>query len=133
MRLVNDDVLGTIAVWQEAQGECFEGKVAVAEVIRRRTRRKYMSDGTIAGTIFRALQFSGFNSSSPIRARSFMLDGDDPVVRECAEAWRRSIDTNYSGGAVHYYAPRYCNPVWARGAEVVAEIGQHRFVIPEEG
>lgn len=133
MRLVSDEVLGTICVWQEAQGEPFEGKCAVAEVIRRRTRRKYQSDGTVSGTIFRALQFSGMNATSSIRARSFLLDGDDPIVRECAEAWRRSAETNYSGGAMHYYAPKYCNPSWARGAELVAEIGNHRFVVPKEG
>lgn len=134
MRLIPDSVLGIVCLFQEAEGECYEGKVAVAEVILRRTRRKYMSDGTITGTVLRRLQFSGMNHDAPNRVRSFKIDTDDDTVKECLKAWAQAeAGSNLSGGAMHYYNPSLCDPSWAKGAEVVVEVGNHRFVIPREG
>ena len=45
--------------------------------------------------------------------------------------WREALagsDTVH--GAMYYFNPRICNPSWSIGAKVVANIGQHRFVIP---
>ena len=129
MLLISDDSLGIVTVFQEAEGEPYEGKVAVAEVILRRTARKYMSDGTVAGTIFRKYQFSGMNSDSPNRIRSFQIDENDPVVNECIRAWTEAKGgSNYSAGAMHYYNPKAVSPVWATNAPVLARIGNHVFV-----
>lgn len=133
MRLVSDDLLGIVTLFQEAEGESYPGKVAVAEVILRRTARRYMSDGTVAGTVLRPFQFSGWNTGSTNRIRSLKLNDDDPAVRECIRAWNHAkAGSNTTGNAVHYFNPELCFPDWARGAEVVAEIGNHRFVIPKE-
>ena len=61
MKLFDDDALAIATIWQEAEGEPYDAKVAVGEVIRERMRRKYNSDGTIAGTVGRRFQFSAFN------------------------------------------------------------------------
>lgn len=129
MRLIPDDSLGIVAVFQEAEGEPYEGKVAVAEVILRRTARKYMSDGTVAGTVLKKYQFSGMNSDSANRIRSFQLETSVPVVNDCVRAWMEAQrGSNYAPGCLHYYNPSLCSPSWAKDATVVAEIGRHRFV-----
>ena len=130
MLLIDDYLLGIVTVYQEAEGEPYLGKVAVAEVIQRRAKRKFMSDGTIAGTVLRRLQFSGMNSDAANRIRSFQIDTKDPLVNDCVRAWYEAErGSNYAPGAVHYYNPSICNPTWAQGAKVVAEVGNHRFVI----
>lgn len=129
MRIIPDSTLGIICLFQEAEGECYEGKVAVAEVILRRTRLKYMSDGTITGTVLRRLQFSGMNHDAPNRIRSFKIDTDDEAVKECLKAWAEAeAGSNLSGSALHYYNPRVVSPSWAKDAEIVAVVGNHRFV-----
>lgn len=134
MRLIPDYALGIITVFQEAEGEPYEGKRAVAEVIQRRTKRKFMSDGTVAGTVLKKYQFSGFNSDSGNRIRSFQIDSSDKVVDDCVRAW---VDAERGPeivpGCMHYYNPSLCDPMWAHGAKLVAEIGHHRFIIPKGG
>jgi spore germination cell wall hydrolase CwlJ-like protein len=138
MRLIADYLWGIITVWHEAQGEPYEGKVAVAEVIWRRTKRKYLSDGTVAGTCLWPVQFSGWNAhdASPKyreRIEGAKLDSADPVVNDCVRAWEEARNSNLVPGVMHYYNDSLCDPEWARGAKVVAEIGNHRFIIPKEG
>lgn len=136
MRLISDDVLGIATVLQEAEGESFDGKVAVAEVILRRTKERYASDGTVAGTVLAPLQFSGWNSVSPNRVRTVKMDMTDPVVVECAKAWAaaKSGKTNVSCGALLYYNPKAIKsrPDWAAPdkARQVAQVDQHIFFVP---
>jgi len=123
MRLISDDALGVVCVFQEAEGEPHIGKVAVAEVIRRRTKH-----GTIAGTVLKKYQFSGMNSDSANRIRSFEIDDDNPLVKDCIKAWEESKTSNIVPDCTHYYNPSLCDPYWSHGATIVAEIGRHRFV-----
>ena len=129
MRLIPDHILGIITVLQEAEGEPYEGKVAVAEVILRRTKRKYFSDGTVTGTCLRRLQFSGWNSDAANRIRTVKADTDDQMVHDCIRAWADAeAGSNLSKDAMHYFNPQLCSPVWAESAKVVARIGNHTFV-----
>ena len=57
---MDDQTLFALCVWDEASGEPYEGKVAVARVIHNRMAAKYQSDGTVAGTVLKKFQFSGF-------------------------------------------------------------------------
>lgn len=133
MRLVNDYLIGVVTVFQEAEAEPYEGKVAVAEVILRRTKRKFMSDGTVIGTCLRKYQFSGHNTDSRNRIRSFQIDTKDPNVNDCVRAWAEADrGSNLVPDCMHYFNPSLCAPAWAKGATVLAEIGRHRFVIPKE-
>jgi len=129
MRLIQDYLLGIVTVFQEAEGEPYKGKVAVAEVILRRMKKKYMSDGTVAGTVLRKYQFSGFNTDSANRIRSFKIDTSVPVVDECVRAWvEADKGSNLVPGCLHYYNANIVSPPWAEGAEVVAVIGNHTFL-----
>jgi len=108
VRLISDDALAAVTIYQEAAGESFEGKVAVAEVIRNRMAFRYQSDGTVAGTVLHPFAFSGWNSTSnqniaALRIRSVQVDS--AASNDCAVAWQTSIDSQTVKGAVLYYNP----------------------------
>lgn len=134
-RILSDDALAIMTIAQEALGESYEGKVAVAEVIRNRMDAKYSSDGTVAGTVLRAWQFSGWNTDAVGRVRMAKLDDTDPKVADCARAWHAAkAGSQTVHGAVLYYAPAVVTtPKWARAehATQVAEVGGHVFFVPK--
>lgn len=57
--MTDDDLLAT-CIADEAAGELYAGKVAVGCVVLNRLTKKYASDGTMAGTVLKKFQFSGF-------------------------------------------------------------------------
>ena len=131
MRLVSDLALAVITIFQEARGESFQGKIAVAEVIRNRMRMKYSSDGTVVGTVLRPYQFSGWNTQDPNRIPAMRIDDTDPVVQECVQAWHQSENSSFVGQAVLYLNKSIVHPLpnWARDDKEVARIGAHTFYI----
>ena len=126
MDLIPNWCLGVATIKQEAEGEPYEGKVAVGEVIRRRTKLKYASQGTIASTVLAPLQFSGWNTGSPVRVKSCEAQIEDPIVQECRRAWVESETSNLVPGAVLYHA-NYIKPSWAKSVKFVKQIGRHLF------
>jgi N-acetylmuramoyl-L-alanine amidase len=131
VKLIPDYLWGVLTVWQEARGEPFAGKVAVAEVILRRTQKKFFSSGdSIASTCLWPLQFSGWNAKDPNRIKAAVLDTTDPDVQDCVKAWCEAADrgSNLVPDALHYYNANIVNPPWAKDAEVVAVIGNHTFL-----
>jgi len=87
-RLITDDALAVITIYQEARGEDDATMLAVAEVIRNRATEKYMSDGTIAGTVLTPYQFSGWNTKDPNRVLSVKVDdATDSIIKRCQTAW----------------------------------------------
>ena len=134
-RLVSEEALAVITIWQEARNEPLEGMVAVGEVIRNRMTQKYSSDGTVSGTVLRPLQFSGWNAKDPSRIKSLQIDDDNATVKKCLAAWLQSEHTNHANGAVLYYAPAVVEqPFWAKPdvAQEVARIGGHVFYVPKD-
>ena len=140
MRLITEEALAVITIMQEAAGEPYEGKVAVAEVIRNRMNKKYASDGTVSDTVLRPKQFSGWNTHDPGRIRNIRADSESQVVKDCIRAWNEAREgSNRTHGAVLYYAPATLkklgipDPDWAApdSADEVAVIGQHHFFIPK--
>lgn len=139
MRLVDDSCWAVMTIWQEAQGETFAGKVAVAEVIRNRTKKKLMSDGTIPGTCLWPLQFSGWNAidNSPSyreRIECAKLDTNDPVVQDCLRAWAEATaGSDTVRGATHYLNERVVLkvsgklPDWVSKMTKVVTVGEHSF------
>jgi spore germination cell wall hydrolase CwlJ-like protein len=88
-----------------------------------------MSDGSVAGTVLRAWQFSGFNQDAKNRVRSFKIDTSDPAVDECVRAWvEADKGSELVPECLHYYNANLVHPKWAKGAEVVAVIGNHTFL-----
>ncbi len=130
VRLIDDRALAVATVWTEAEGEPYQGKVAVAEVIRRRAALKYSSDGTIAGTVARRFQFSAWNDDLGDNNRliaALNLNDASLVVQDCERAWDESANSALVPGAVLYHATTIAAPVWADPAKFVAQIGRHRF------
>jgi len=139
MRLVDEDALAVITILQEAAGEPYVGKVAVAEVIRNRMQAKYSSDGTVSGTVLRPYQFSGWNTADPGRIRNIRADDHDKTVQECVQAWKEAQHgSDTVKGAVLYYNPDPrlvpVTPEWAKphSAKQVAEVGHHVFFVPQK-
>jgi len=131
--------LGAACVAAEAGNQPLPGQVGVAEVIRNRMERRYASDGTVPGTIFRPLQFSCFNTETPWRSRIFKYAWTDPQIIKAKNAWDTAFDdhvrSNVAGGAVLYHTierpvgARVWPPRWATHPNVVetARIGDHVF------
>lgn len=139
MRLIDDDALAVVTIMQEAAGESYLGKVAVAEVILNRMKQKYSSDGTVAGTVLKPYQFSGWNTADPGRIRNIRADDEDRVVQECVRAWEEAKHgSDTVKGAVLYYNPDPrlvpVTPDWAKphSAVQVATIGHHVFFVPKQ-
>lgn len=131
MRLISDEALAVITIWQEANGEPYIGKVAVGEVILRRKKLKLFSDGSIAGTVAHRKQFSGWNDdpqNNALLIRSLRIDDSWPQVQACVNAWREAVGgSSYSNGATHYFNPKIVTPAWAAEMIKVASIGNHDF------
>lgn len=128
MRLVSDDAIAIITLVQEVAGEPYDGKLAVAEVIRRRMRLGFQSDGTVAGTLLRAYAFSGWNTKPDfLRIRTIQLHDSDAGVQDCARAWREGATSNLVPQAVNYVNLDIAHPDWATPDRFVAKVGHHSF------
>ena len=130
MLIMPDHLWAILTIFQEAEGESYDGKIAVAEVILRRTQDKFMSDGTIVDTCLRAYQFSGWNSKSPNRVRSAKMADDLQPVKDCIAAWDEAVHgSNLTHGAVFYYNPKLVpeRPAWADPDHYTVTIGHHDF------
>lgn len=132
MNIIQPSALAIITIWMEAEGECFEGKCAVGEVIRNRMKRFYSSDGSIPGTVARRFQFSGWNDDKTNNARLILalkLDDSSVIAMQCVDAWRQSATTNYTKEAVLYLNKALVDPLpsWALSENEVATIGSHTF------
>lgn len=130
MRLIGDHVWGALTVWCEARSEPYEGQLAVAEVIQTRMRRKYLSDGTVVGTVLKPYQFSCFNTEDVNRRRAAILEDTDPAYLMALQAWRdvaagKSVVPN----ALHYLNPAAVKrlPAWASPETFIRAIGAHHF------
>ena len=129
-RVVPDEVWAILTVWQEARGEEFDGKVAVARVIRNRMLKRWSGSGDVVDTVLAPSQFSGWNTSDPNRRTSARLDDMDQHYLDCAKAW--SVSAMSEGGvddAVFYYAPASVPvpPSWAMPEKLTAIVGRHHF------
>jgi len=127
-RVIPDDVWGILCIFAESRGEPYEGQVAVGNVIRNRTRRKFSSDGTVVGTVTSPHQFSWMNTSDAQRTRVLRALWEDPAWKQASKAWFESEQRQLVGDAVLYHAD-YVAPYWAKahGIELVVRIGRHLF------
>jgi spore germination cell wall hydrolase CwlJ-like protein len=127
-RAISDDLWGILCVFAEARGEPYDGQIAVANVIRNRTKRRFFSNGTIVSTVCAPHQFSWMNTGDAQRTRCLAASWDDPGFRLAAKAWFESEHRSEVGAATHYHAD-YVQPYWARvaGMRYVKRIGRHLF------
>ena len=128
-RVISDDVLGALTIYQEARSESVAGRIAVGEVIRNRLKKGSWGN-TIADVVLYPYQFSGWNTKDANRLTSMKLFDNDPLYIECMDAWKKSATTHYAAGALFYFNPKVvATPDWAKGKKAVAKIGNHDFFI----
>jgi spore germination cell wall hydrolase CwlJ-like protein len=132
--LIEDWKWAVLTIAQEASSEPFEGKVAVAEVIRNRMLTRYSSDGTIYSTVLRANQFSGWNTTDPNRIRVAKMDITHPMMIECIQAYEEAFikGSRLVGEANLYHAVTMKDyPPWTADLRVtrIKQVGAHIFYI----
>ena len=127
-RLIPDDVWGILCVFAEARGEPYDGQVAVGNVIRNRTSKKFFSSGTVCSTVCMPHQFSWLNTGDSQRTRVLSSRWDDPQMAAAAKAWFESAENQMVRDSLFYHAD-YVHPYWAQshGIEFVTRIGRHLF------
>ena len=125
--------LAIATLWQEARGEDQEARIADAHVIRNRITELYDSDGTIAGTVLKRWQFSGWMSARIARQslRAVAIGGG--LIMDLELAWdAASTEPDPTRGAVLYYSPESMRtptsrPRWASKAPYLTTIGPFRL------
>ena len=126
------DQLSTMArtVYGEARGEPFEGKLAVAFVIRNRAARPGWWGKDVESVCRRPYQFSCWNAGDPNRPAIEAVDLPDASFAECLvaciAALREPAAPDPTQGATHYHA-KGVMPVWTQGKTPCARIGGHLF------
>lgn len=131
--LIPDEHWGYLTVAQEARYEPFEGKIAVAEVIRNRMRYKISSDGSVRGTVLFPYQFSGWNTRDPNRVACAGIDYRDKELQDIIAAWKIAFEkgTNLTQDAILYHAD-YVSPDWSKVYKKTVVIGRHIFYSREK-
>ncbi|HEV2362690.1 MAG TPA: hypothetical protein VGS12_00680 [Caulobacteraceae bacterium] len=151
---MTDDDLLALCIWDEAADQPHEGKVAVGRVIRNRMALKYESDGTVAGTVLKRFQFSGFwfamkaghyqevefdLAGAQARAEDLFMQAKGQLVwADCLDAVADSADPHFAWGpegmklaaeprTVLYANLALCSPPWATPDREVAKIYAHTF------
>jgi spore germination cell wall hydrolase CwlJ-like protein len=127
MRVFPDYNWGAANIYAEARGEPWAGQVAVGNVVRNRMRRRYSSDGTVVGTIFRPHQFSWTRDVQ--LERVLQLDDSDPHWDQARAAWQASESEHVVPAETVLYHADYVHPTWASAPSVreVKRIGRHIF------
>lgn len=127
-RVIPDDVWGILCVFAEARGEDYEGQVAVANVIRNRTERKFFSNGSVVSTVTTPHQFSWMNTGDAQRVRCLSASWDEAAMKIAAKAWFEAAQRSEVGDALFYHT-EHVQPYWAKahGIEFVKRIGAHLF------
>lgn len=108
-------------VHAEAEGESFEGQVAVAASILNRIRSE-LYPNTMSGVVYQVV--SGKYQYSPV------LDGR--ISRAAGESAKRAVlealnGDDPTGGATGFYNPAKTNNQWVRSRPVTRIIGNHVF------
>ena len=114
-------------VMAEAEGESYEGKVAVAAVIYNRARTPRWWGVTIKDACLTSKQFSAWNDDNPRRNRIGEWELNNPVFRQCMRAALEAVDRDPTNGSDHYFAHDVVAPGWADGVPVFV-IGRHSFI-----
>lgn len=112
------DVAWTI--YQEAKGESFEGKLAVATVIHNRSIRRELS---LSGVCKQYKQFSCWNSGRKPK----VVDTD--IWRQCEQIAQSMTDGVFRpiDSWDHYFNPSKCSPSWDSDLVHISYIGGHKF------
>lgn len=118
-------------LYGEVRGEPWDGKVAVAWVIRNRAESDVKRwQGGVAAVCLSPKQFSCWNAGDPNRPKLLAAKPAEVAFREClaAAAWvLGEAATDPTHGSLNYYAAGIKAPGWALGRTPVKQIGNHVF------
>ena len=116
-------------LYAEARGESFEGKIAVASVIKTRSLR---SGKSLAEVCLQDKQFSGWNGLKAVP--DYYLSGEGLEALDLAArskcygiAWVLLASTDKWDYLTHFYNPDKASPDWALELKGVRKIGKHIF------
>lgn len=128
VRVIPEVTLASLNIWMETEGEPWEGKCAVGEVMRERVKSGRFGK-SLTHVILAPYQFSGWNTKESRRIHAMLLDEEDPVFQECFRAWMASEKTAYAKGATFYYNPKVVRdpPAWAMPGRFASQVGSHFF------
>lgn len=121
-------------LYGEARNQPFKGIVAVAYVIKTRSKER---NKTITEICLAPLQFSCWNKNDPNRKIIEFVGLDRPAFMKCFGIACLVITgelINPTFGANHYHTiaapPKNVKwpPSWAKNMTLIAEIGSHRFL-----
>lgn len=113
----NDIQLMAQAVYGEARGEPYEGKVAVAAVILNRVEDDKFPN-TVSGVIFQPGAFTAVSDGQ------IWLEPDESAyqaVRDAINGW------DPSNGALYYFNPDTATSAWIWSRPQIKQIGKHIF------
>jgi len=105
------------AVYAEAKGEPYEGKVAIAAVILNRVDHPEFPN-TIAGVIYEPLAFQ-------VVANGQINQKPDQSALQAAYDAINGVDP--TNGALYFYNPAKTQNQWIRSRKVLKTIGKHVF------
>lgn len=116
-------------IWGEARGETFEGKIAVAWVIKNRADNPGWWGHEIAGVCRAPWQFSCWLENDPNRVKLLAVGASDSALKECLAVTAGVLTGIYAdptGGSNHYHTVGI-SPKWSVGQKPNAKIGAHLF------
>ncbi|PWW26888.1 N-acetylmuramoyl-L-alanine amidase [Cytobacillus oceanisediminis] len=106
-------------VQAEAEGEPFEGKVAVADVVLNRVEHEQFPD-TVKDVIYQR------NAFEPVQNGSI----NEPASNEAIKAVEKAlIDQEKNEELLYFYNPETATSDWIFSREVIKKIGNHSFAI----
>ncbi|RBP95425.1 N-acetylmuramoyl-L-alanine amidase [Cytobacillus firmus] len=106
-------------VQAEAEGEPFEGKVAVADVVLNRVEHEQFPD-TVKDVIYQK------NAFEPVQNGSI----NEPASNEAVQAVETAlVDKEQNEELLYFYNPETATSQWIFSREVVKKIGNHAFAI----
>jgi spore germination cell wall hydrolase CwlJ-like protein len=117
-------------VYGEARGEPFQGKLAVAWVIKNRADNPRWWGNNIKDVCMRHAQFSCWLPGDPNREKCEAVTDADLAFVDCQAATAsafKELMPDPTWMADHYYRIGSPEPSWVMDQEPTCDIGHHRF------
>ncbi len=119
-------------VFAEARGQSKEEQEGIAwSIVNRWRAQKWFSAHSLAGTCFKPMQYSSWNTTNPNRMAAIEADTNDPILGNCRSVVLNAVlgrTQDPTGGATHYYSTILPEaPEWATLDRFTKQIGKTKF------